>query len=206
MRTLLASLLAMVLQAVSSGSVHASPVRFAIDLSFPFAPSGQQGSLAGSFLDAGSFRVESSLLPTRGNALISFAQISDFDLRLPEFAVDPGLLGQGTCLSAAQLPVCGFLFSDGQLRGLVGQFSTPTSNPLYAFRLNNTSPNLFDAAPIFQGISIENRRLGSTVASGFVTVRPVPEPLSAILFAAGAGAVWAGGLRRSRTRARDPLR
>src|SRR5262245_26259929 len=170
MRTLLASLLAAALQAAVSSPVHASPIAFAIDLSFPFEPSGAEGSLAGSFRNAGSFRVESSLLPTRGNALISFGQISDFALRLPEFTVDPALLDQGTCQSATQLPVCGFLFSDGRLQGLVGQYATPTSNPLYAFRLDNTSPNLFDTSPIFQGISIENRRLGATVASGFVSV------------------------------------
>ena len=203
MRTLLASLLAAALQAAVSSSVHASPIAFAIDLSFPFEPSGEEGSLAGSFPNAGSFRVESSLLPTRGNALISFGQISDFALQLPEFTVSPALLDRGTCLSAAQLPVCGFLFSDGRIQGLVGQYASPTSNPLYTFRLDNTSLTLFDTSPIFQGISVENRRLGRVVAGGFVTVRPLPEPFSAILFAAGAGLAGAAALRRPRSRVID---
>ena len=198
MRTLLASLLAVAAQTMLSSSVHAFPMPFAIDLSFPFEPSADEGSLSGDFRNAGSFRVESSLLPTRGNALISFGQIEDFSLQLPEFAIDPTLLDQGSCLSDAQLPVCGFLFSDGRLQGLVGQYAMPTSSALYAFRLDNTSPTLFDASPIFQGVSIENLRLGSTVASGFVRVRPIPEPLSSILFVMGAGIVSAAARRRFR--------
>ena len=199
MRALLASLLAVAAQTLVASSVHAFPIPFSIDLTFPFEAGPEAGALEGSFGNAGSFRVESSLLPARGNALISFGQISEFNLRLPDFVIGPDLLGQGNCLSAAELPVCGFLFTDGRLQGLVGQFSVPTSNPSYAFRLDNTSLSLFDPAAMFQGVSIENLRLGVTVASGFARVRPVPEPLSALLFAAGAGLVALAGRSRSRS-------
>jgi hypothetical protein len=202
MRALLASLLALALQTAVSSSVHAFPIPFAIDLTFPFEAGPQEGALEGSFRDAGSFQVESSLLPARGNALISFGQISDFSLRLPDFVIGPDLLSQGSCLTAAQLPVCGFLFSDGRLQGLVGQFSMPTSNPSYAFRLDNSSGNFFNPGAIFQSASIDNLDLGVTVASGFVTVRPIPEPLSTLLFAAGAGIVGLAGRQRSRRRSR----
>ena len=197
MRALLASLLAAAVQTVVSSPVHALPISFAIDLSFPSEPGTDRGALDGSFRNAGSFRVESSLLPAQGNALISFGQISEFNLRLPDFAIGPQHLDAGSCLSAAQLPVCGFLFTDGQLRGLVGQYSMPTSAPLFAFRLDNTSLTLFDPSPIFQSVSIENLGLERTVASGFVTVRPMPEPVSSILFGAGALAS-ALALRRGR--------
>ena len=204
MRMLLASLLALAVQTLVSSPARAFPIPFTIDVSFPFEPSDVQGAIGGSFQNAGSFRVESSLLPTRGNALISFGQISDFSLRLPDFAVDAQHLSDGTCLSAAQLPVCGFLFSDGRIQGLVGQYAAPTSDPLFSFRLDNTSPNLFDPAPIFQAVSIESLAAGGTVASGFVSVRPVPEPVSSLLFGAGAGLV-AMALRRSAPRLDRPL-
>jgi hypothetical protein len=198
MRVLLASLLAVALQTAVSSPAQAFPVSFAIDLSFPFEPIGEEGALGGTFRDAGSFRVESSLLPSRGSALISFAQISEFSLRLPDFTIDAQHLDAGSCLSADRLPVCGFLFTDGQVRGLVGQYAMPTSDARFAFRLDNTSPSLFDTGAIFQGVSIDNLDVGFTVASGFVAVRPIPEPASMLLF--GAGSMVAGLAARRRMR------
>ena len=98
MRMLLASVLAAALQTSVSAVAHASPVSFAVDLSFPFAPApGHTSAPIGTFRNAGSFGVESSLLPSRGNALISFGQIHDFHLQLPELEVGPELLENGRC-------------------------------------------------------------------------------------------------------------
>lgn len=197
MRAFLASLLVAAVQTVVSSPVHASPITFAIDLSFPFEPFPAEGGLTGTFLNAGTFRVESSLLPAQGSALISFAQVSDFSLQLPDFTIGSGDLGAGTCGSAARLPVCGFLFTDGRLRGLVGQYSMPTSDARFAFHLDNTSVTLFDTSSIFQSVSIDNLQAGITVASGFAAVRqPMPEPVSSLLF--GAGAVMAALAARRR--------
>jgi hypothetical protein len=200
MKALLASLLALAVQAVVSSSAHAFPISFAIDLSFPFEPAPVEGALSGTFRDAGVFRVESSLLPARGPAVLSLGQISDFNLTLPDFAVTRQDVDQGTCLSADRLPVCGFLFSNGQLLGLVGQYAMPTSDVRFAFRLDNTSPTVFDPGAIFQSVSIDNLDLGFTVASGFVSFRPIPEPASVLLFLAGSGAVGVALRRRGRPR------
>ncbi len=202
MRVLLASLLAIALQAMVSSPGHAAPVPFAIDLSFPFEPGGTDGALRGTFLGAGTFHIESSLLTARGNALVAFGQISAFDLRLPDFTADAQHLGAGSCLSAAQLPVCGLLFTDGQVRGLVGQFSLSTSDPRFVFRFANTSPSLFDTTAIFQGVLIDDLNLPATVASGFVAIRPIPEPASSLLF--GIGSLAAGVAARRRMRSPTP--
>lgn len=197
MRALLASLLGFALQALVSSPVQAFPVSFAIDLSFPFESGATEGALAGTFPSAGSFHVESSLLPARGSALISFGQLSDFHLRLPDFTIGTAQLDGGSCNSAAQLPVCGFLFTDGQVRGLVGQFSLPTSDLRFAFRFDNTSPTLFDTSAIFQSVSLEDVSRG-IVSSGFVAVRPLPEPTSTLLLGGGAALTALAARRRMR--------
>ena len=173
---------------------EASSLSFAIDIGI--VESIDETIETGVYRGAGRLAFDESLVAESSFAVVSWSQISAFSLDLSPFALDLESLRSGSCITAQRLPLCGLLFVNGELQGIVGQYSIPS--PIYALRLDNTSPSLFDAGLDFQSTSIESLDLGFVVAGGFVSARPIPEPSSVAAFAIGAAIVGFSLRRRVR--------
>lgn len=186
-----------------SSRAEAASVSFVIDLDFPFAPTpGSALGIQGTFVEAARFDVDSALLPSGTISFVPYARLDAFSVSLPVLSVGQGEKNGGTCLSMNR-PPCGILFLGGEPVSLVGQFSIPGAGGQFNFRFDNTGPGFLSPDAIFQSVSIEDLSapFRQTVASGFATIRPVPEPVSMLLFLAGGAAVGRALRRRDGSRA-----
>jgi hypothetical protein len=175
-----------------------STISYRMSADLPFVSPGAE-SFAGAH--AGSFSFDERLLPSDGNALVSWAQMETLSFDVGGITLDRSDVAGGQCGGGA-LPVCGVWFRDGELQGFVNQFVFPETSAGYRLRLQNTSGELegwSDPRAGFQSIAIEDLGLGFAVASGFVEFSrvevnlsslgvpespPVPEPGGLLLFAA----------------------
>jgi len=181
-RTALSSLILAAMFLLAPSTAPAMSMRYAIDLDVidSISPALEPGY----YRRIGGFRIDDSLLSPVAT-FIPWAELSDFTLTLPNHTLGTASADSGSCLTAAQVPFCGIWFLGDRLQGIVGQFSM-AADPLNLFRFDNTSPSLFDPGALYQGMSLEDLSLGYTVASGQVSIRPVPEPASIALFLLGA--------------------
>jgi hypothetical protein len=200
MSMILRSALAALVLLAAPTLAKAYPLDYAIDLSF--LDSGYDESpyaYSGTYLGAGRFSVDATLLRGGGNTLVSFAQVSDFSFSLPGVTIGKEDLGKGTCVTAALLPFCGLFFSGTTPLGFVGQYSIAGGG--YSLRLDNTSGGLFDPSPGFNTVSFDDLdpRFNVSVAVADVSLRPVPEPSSIAVLGIGAlvlGFAWRRSVRR----------
>jgi hypothetical protein len=189
-RLRIASVLAVsVLLLLAPGRSQAASLPFVIDLSFPFDPvPGSSLSVQGTFLEAASFQVDSSLLRARRINFVPFNRLDAFTLGLPVLSLSPGEVRAGTCGTGVR-PPCGILFVGTRPLTLVGAFNAPSASGAFSFGLANTGMSGFNPDPRFQTATIFDSAARVVVASGFATIRPVPEPSSLLLLLAGGLAV-----------------
>lgn len=181
-RTALSSLILAAMFLLAPSTAPAMSMRYAIDLDV--VDSISPALEPGYYRRIGGFRIEESLLSPVAT-FIPWAELSDFTLTLPSHTLGSTNVDSGSCLTAAQVPFCGIWFLGDRLQGIVGQFSMP-ADPFFYFRLDNTSPTLFDPGALYQSMTLEDLSLGYAVASGQVSIRPVPEPSAIALFLLGA--------------------